>query len=160
MLLRSLGCIKSISPGPALHLHTYHQISIQIIHLSIEVSRCDQIFNQVSRFQYGTKYSLKYQGFNVGPNIHLSMKVSRWDQIFIRVSRFQCGTKYSFKLERRIEGKMEGIIEGIIVGRTIVRVQASEYGCHNDHSPLLAFLSNVSAFQSYVVQNIISLSNL
>ena len=30
----------------------------------------------------------------------------------------------------------------------------------HDHSPLLAFLSNVSAFQSYVVENIISLSNL
>ena len=55
-----------------------------------------------------------------------------WYQIFIRVSRFQCGTKYSFKLERRIEGKIEGIIEGIIVSRTIVRVQASKYGCHRN----------------------------
>ena len=143
MLLRSLGCIRSISPGPALHLHTYHQISIQIIHLSIEVSRCDQIFKRVSRFEGGTKYSFEYQGFNVGPNIHSSMKVSMWYQIFNRVSRFQSGTKYSFKLEHRIISKIASkivsiiagiivsIIAGIIVGRTIVRVKASKYGCHS-----------------------------
>ena len=53
-----------------------------------------------------------------------------WYQIFIPASRFECGTKYSFKLKCRIEGKIKGIIEGIIVSRTIVRVQASEYGCH------------------------------
>ena len=82
---------------------------------------------RVSRFKGMTKYSFKYEGFKVWPNINLSMKVSRWDQIFIRVSRFQCGTIYTFKLERRIEG----IIEGIIVGRIIYTVQASKYGCHS-----------------------------
>ena len=134
MLLRSLGCIRSISPGPALHLYTNHKISLQIIFLSIEVSRCDQIFKRVSRFQCGTKYSLKYQGFDVGPNIHSSIKVSMWYQIFNRVSRFQSGTKYSFKLECRIVSIIAGIIvsiiAGIIVSTTIVRVQASKYGCH------------------------------
>ena len=57
-----------------------------------------------------------------------------WYQIFNQVSRFQSGTKYSFKLERRIVSIIASIIvsiiAGIIVGRTIVRVQASKYGCH------------------------------
>ena len=105
------------------------------IHSSIKVSRCDRIFIRVSRFQGVTKYSIEHQGFKVWPNIHSSIKVSMWYQIFNRVSRFQCGTKYSFKLERRIVSIIAGIIvsiiAGIIVGRTIVRVQASKYGCHS-----------------------------
>ena len=47
VLLHSIGCIKSISPGPALPLHAYHLIPIQIIHLSMKLSRYDQISTRV-----------------------------------------------------------------------------------------------------------------